>query len=532
MQLSKSLLSGLLLAAVGTGALASIAGFADRGETATKGTIKPTHGISVGDVTADSAVIWSRTDQNGYLHVQILGTLYRLYDDARHIRIPVTAERDFTGKANIDGLEPDTVYRYRVWFSTTPEDVRYAHAIEGSFRTAPAAQTDAPVHLTWSGDLGGQNTCRDATEGYPIFSAIHAEQPDLFIGLGDMIYADGRCETVGRYGNIQIPGEFTPAADMPNYWAHWKYNREDPGYQALLATVPYYAVWDDHEVVNDFGPLHDTRDHTPYTPGMHLLPLGLDAFLDYNPVAERPDTPKRLYRSVRWGKHLEVFILDTRQYRDANAQADNGAYPKSMLGREQLVWLEERLHRSDATWKVIVSSVPLAIPTGSHGLPGRDGRSNHHDGSGFEHELIDLLRFMQQQGMRNVVFLTTDVHFAQALRYTPFSDDPAFQIHEFVVGPLNAWVFPNRTLDPTLNPQSLFVFGPEHGDDVTTWEQAKAWFNFGSLQIDAYGRLTAQIKDVNGQSVYALDIAADTPVRTAKPVTTSISITRSARGAP
>lgn len=533
MRFSNRLLFGLMMVAAGTGALASIAGLGERFGAADAEAIHATHGVSVGDVSADSAVIWSRANQAGFLHVELPGTPYRLYADARHVQVPVTDERDFTGKVRLADLEPGTEYRYRLWFTGMhgSADTKSA-VIEGRFRTAPAPDAAAPLHFTWSGDLGGQNTCRDAQEGYPIFSAIDAERADFFIGLGDMIYADDTCQAVGRYGNAQIPGEFTPSVDMDNYWAHWKYNREDPGYQRLLAGTPYFAIWDDHEVVNDFGPLHDTRSSAPYTPDVHLMPLGLDAFLDYNPVAEHPDMPKRLYRSVRWGRQLELFILDTRQYRDANAEADRIEHPKSMLGREQTVWLKERLQRSDATWKVIVSSVPLSIPTGSHGLPGHDGRSNHHDDSGFEHELIDLLRFMQQNGVRNIAFLTTDVHFAQALRYTPFSDDPGFQVHEFVVGPLNAWVFPNRTLDPTLNPESLFVFGPDHGDDVTTWEQAKAWFNYGSLQIDADGRLTAQIKDVNGDSVYALEITPDLPVRTAAPATTSRIAASSARGLP
>ena len=115
---------------------------------------------------------------------------------------------------------------------------------------------------------------------------------------------------------------------------------------------------------NDFGPLHVAPGPTKESPDKPLLALGLAAFLDYNPIAEHPNTPKRLYRSFRWGKHVDLIILDTRQYRDANFAPDDPKTPKSMLGREQLTWLKSTLEHSDATWKVIVSSVPMSVPTG------------------------------------------------------------------------------------------------------------------------------------------------------------------------
>ena len=64
-----------------------------------------------------------------------------------------------------------------------------------------------------------------------------------------------------------------------------------------------------------------------------------------------------LYRSLRWGRHLELFVLDTRSYRDPNSALDSQQQPKTMLGSEQLAWLKDGLASSSATWKVIVSSV-------------------------------------------------------------------------------------------------------------------------------------------------------------------------------
>lgn len=457
-----------------------------------------THGVAVGDLSADRAVIWSRTDRDAHMHVEITGGRHR-----PAAPVSVRAERDFAGKVEVTGLAPDTRYRYRVWFSDGPGRTGRDAPAEGSFRTPPPPQAAAAASFAWGGDVAGQNVCRDAVEGFPVFASLANRPLDFFIGLGDMIYADGLCEPVGRYGNAQVPGVFLQAANMADFWAHWKYNREDGNFQALLRQTPYYAIWDDHEVVNDFGPLHDTRSTPPYTDGVHLLPMGLAAFLDYNPVAENAGTPKRLYRSVRWGKHLELFILDTRQYRDANLATDSAERPKTLLGREQLAWLNEALAASDATWKVIVSSVPMSIPTGA-AAAGRDGWANYEQDTGFEHELAAILRGLRDRGQRNVAFITTDVHFAEVFRYTPFADDTGFQVHEVVTGPLNAGLFPNRAYDTTLGTESLFFYGPDA--PVTSWAEAKPWMNFGVASVNENGRLTLSVNRVDGETVYALEL--------------------------
>lgn len=467
----------------------------------------PTHGTAVGDVGFDHAIVWARSDRPAIMHALLMP---QDGGRPRHARIATDAAHDFTGQLAFRGLKPDTQYRYRVWFSAddkpAPRHASQPGSWQGHFRTAPMPGTARAVRLAWGGDVAGQNVCRDSAEGFPVFSAIRTWQPDLFIGLGDMIYADGSCEATGLYGNQQVPGDFGPAADMSNYWAHWKYNRADAGLQGLLASTAYYAIWDDHEVVNDFGPLNDTRDSAPYTPGTHLMPLGLAAFLDYNPLLQRANTPKRLYRTVRWGRHLELFILDTRQYRDPNFAADIAQRPKTMLGREQLTWLKARLAASDATWKVIISSVPMSIPTGYPPSNGRDGWANYDQDTGYETELKDILRSMQQHGERNIVWLTTDVHFGEVFRYTPFPEAPGFQVHEIVSGPLNAGLFPNRSYDTDLGTESLFFFGPQSSSAVSDYQEAKRWFSYGTLAIAADGTLSAALRGTDGQVLYTLQL--------------------------
>lgn len=397
----------------------------------------------------------------------------------------------------------------RVWISDGPPGRGRGPAVSGEFETAPAPDDQAPIRIAFGGDVSGQNVCRDTAEGIPIAATIEEWDPDVFIGLGDMIYADDLCLATGRYGNAQVPRDAAQAIDLPTFWAHWRYNRDDASLRSLLSGSSYVGVWDDHEVLNDFGPLTDTRATPPYDPNLHLLPLGRQAFEDYTPLTADPADPHRLHRSLRYGQHLELLVLDTRQYRDANSAVDDPAHPKSMLGEEQLAWLKASLAASTATWKVVVSSVPMSIPTGFPPTNGRDGWANFDQATGFEQELLDILRSAQEDGVDELIWLTTDVHFSEAFRYVPFADDAGFVVHEIATGPMNSGIFPNRSFDTTLNPERLAFYGPDVPEDVTSWEQAKTWFNFGTLEVAADGTLRAGIVNTAGSAVFELELHPD-----------------------
>ena len=113
---------------------------------------------------------------------------------------------DITGQSNnrlynarkARGLNPDTVYYYRVWFSTphlyqeNSDNALHSDPLVGSFRTAPdpSSLTIKPISFIFAADLGGQKHCRQAaTGGYSIFKNMTQLSPDFFIANGDMIYA-------------------------------------------------------------------------------------------------------------------------------------------------------------------------------------------------------------------------------------------------------------------------------------------------------------------------------------------------------
>ena len=460
------------------------------------------HGYSFGDISENSALLWARGQGEGYLLLDLKSSEDQ--SEGRKFQTRLTSKDDYTARLEITGLRPDTRYDYTLRYSRKPENDMSA-GLRGSFRTAPAPEKAKAVRFVFGGDIAGQNICRDKSQGMPVFSVIASRKPDFFIGLGDLIYADSPCLVRGTFGNDQIPGKVSAASTLEEFRQKWRYSREDRGLRELLMSVPYYAIWDDHDTRNDVDPKNDLHFSRKDAPGIRLLPLGLRAFLDYNPVSIEPDAKTGMYRRFRRGKNLEFFILDTRSFRDPNKLRDTAPRPKTMLGAAQMKRLRRDLKNSDALWKIIVSSVPMSIPTGTDAPAlGRDGWANYESKTGYERELLGLLKFMKREGIRNNLWITTDVHFAAVFRYRPFGGD--FLVHEAITGPLNAGLFPNQDFDKTLNPERLFHYGPPGPNQADSFAAALQWFNFGLVEIDVEGVLTLKITSALGKDVYKLSL--------------------------
>ena len=415
--------------------------------------------LTVGDVTPTSAVVWARAAGAGEIAVELTGP-----DGARAAAATIRTDRgeDFTGKARLAGLRPGT--RYAVQVRAGSESVR------GEFVTAPAREEAAPVAFLWSGDLGGGGFCRKLDGGYRIFRAMARRQPDFFLFVGDTIYADRKCE-----GHDVVPGAAFVATTLSQFRARHRYNREDPAVQDLFRATSVYAIWDDHEVRNDFAGSVDP-----------LMPTGRRAFLEYWPIAPPAEEPTRLYRKFRWGQLAEIFILDTRQYRSPNTDPDGPA--KTMLGAAQRRWLVDEVSTSTALWKLVVTSVTLSVPTGRPER--RDSWSSANvlggpeEGRGFASERDAILGLLRARGVKNLVVLAADVHHAELIRHQP---TPEWSFHEFIAGPLSASLGRPRPLDEGLSPRSLFARG--------------GVYNFGEISIEP-AHLTVRIVDEEGQVLF------------------------------
>ena len=416
-------------------------------------------GIAVGDVTSQSVLLWLRTE--GAQAVQIEWASVAAWDlmsKTATIRSPVdrtavfvtSTDRDYTLTIPLDGLASATRYRYHVLVGQAQGEALTV-ATRGEFTTLTDAANSTPVTFAWSGDLGGQGRCRRGAVGYPIFDVMRAQQLDFFLFLGDTMYGDGLCSSPPNE-----PGADFRATTLAEYRARHRDQRGAEALRRFLDSVPVYVIWDDHEVRNNFAGPFDSQ-----------MPVGRQALREYWPIRVASDDPQRLYRTVRAGANLELFILDTRQYRSRNADQDGPA--KTMLGERQLQWLLSGLTESTATWKVIVTTVPLSISKGGGaGVPGNDGWAGGADGTGFERERQVIVDRILDRRVKNVVFLAGDVHYVQANAYDPNGDGtPDF--HEFMAGPLSAAPGPLTPPSAGLRPTTLINEG--------------GYMNFGLIRV-------------------------------------------------
>jgi alkaline phosphatase D len=290
----------------------------------------------------------------------------------------------------------------------------------------------------WSGDVGARGHC--GARPYEVFEALRDRHPDLFLFVGDTVYADRPCPA--------LAGGEGAAATLGAFRVRHDHVLGDPAVQGLLRRTSVTAIWDDHEVRGNFA-----------GPTEPLMPVGRAAFLASWPVATPPGQPTRLHRSRRWGALLELFVLDTRQYRSRNRVPDGP--DKTMLGAAQRQWLLEAVTASTAVWKVLVSSVPLSLPKGWPVSDSWAPRSVLGYRTGFARERDEILGALRAGGVRNLVVLTADVHFAAAIA------------HEPAAGPLAAGTKDPWPPVPGLGSRVLFA----HGGEPT----------FGELQVEHRG---------------------------------------------
>jgi alkaline phosphatase D len=422
-----------------------------------------THGVAAAETTANSTVLWARTE--GEATLRAVYAPDGDYARARRASTDVDRSTDFTGRLPVSGLRPDTRYEYCMWAASPGGGHgRPSDPTTGEFRTAPAPGADAPVTFAWSGDTFGQGV----VPPYPVLAAVDDLDPDFFFNFGDTIYADSTSPAVP-----------TAAETLEEFRAkHREVRERSENLRELLRTTPVYAIWDDHEVTNNWS------GDEP------LMPLGRQAFMEYWPTVSFRDDPNRLHRSFRWGRHVELFICDNRQYRDPNSKPDGPT--KTMLGDEQRAWLKRRLAESSATFKLVGGTTPLCIPIGDP----RDAWASGGSETGFEHELLDIIEFTQTESVENVVWLNTDRHYAQVTEYD-VDRDGTTDFHSAFVGPIGAATLDPTIddLDPTLNPTPLYREG--------------GFFNFGVVRVDPAGpTLTLEVRDETGTVRFATDIEA------------------------
>lgn len=473
------------------------------------------YGVASGDITSGSAIVWSRTDRPARMIVDY-DTTESFRNPKRLISRDVSDASDYTARVNLTYLPPNQQIFYRVTFEDINNRNSCSAPVTGTFRTPPANKRD--IIFAWSGDMVGQGWgINPDFGGIKIYETMRRLNPDFFIHSGDTIYADGpilsevTLDNGSIWKNVTTPEKSKVAETLAEFRGNFIYNLMDENVRRFNAQVPQLVQWDDHETRNNWYPGQVITNDDRYTEKSIdvLSSRAKQAFLEYQPIRFNPRDPKRIYRSFNYGPSLEILMLDERSYRGANSP-NNQTVPSqetAFLGNSQLLWLKDKLLNSRATWKVIASDMPI-------GLIVADGSSNFENfanGDGLplgrELEVADLLRFIKQNNIRNVVWLTADVHYAAAHYYDPsraqFTDFKPFW--EFVAGPLNAGTFGPNKLDNTFGPQVKFNSIP--ADLKPNRPPSDGFQFFGTVKIDGSSQvMTVALYNLEGRVLYSVDL--------------------------
>jgi alkaline phosphatase D len=299
---------------------------------------------------------------------------------------PVNPTRDFTHQFRLTGLQPDTIYYYSA-------ETRTGKPLRGQFRTAPERDAEKDVKFTViTGQAYGD---LDDARGYHAYEAMLKAAPDFIVPTGDNVYYDN-----------EFPRAVTP--ELARH--HWHRMYSLPRLVAFHLRVPGFWEKDDHDTLaNDCWPTMNPKQMHPLT-----FEIGRRIFLEQTPMGQKT------WRTVRWGKWLEVWLVEGRDFRSPNRMPDGPN--KTIWGAEQKRWLKESVERSDARWKVIVSPTPVVGPD-------RVKKGDNHANEAFAYEGKEIRQWAS--GRKNLFFACGDRHWQY------HSVHPETKVHEFSSGPVS-----------------------------------------------------------------------------------------------
>jgi phosphodiesterase/alkaline phosphatase D-like protein len=386
------------------------------------------YGVAAGDATPSSFIAWTRADNASDVTLEVA-------TDADFASIVATAgpltpdsAADDTVKTDVTGLDAATLYYYR--FSQGAALSRV-----GKIRTAPLPSSTAPVKFVWTGDSNA------FYKPFTVLDYILGDNPDLFLYIGDTIYGDDDRSGSGV------------AVTRDDYHTKYKENRDDSSLRAVLASFGTDSMWDDHEVTNDF------YGNNPAPAFQAQMTAGNQAYRDYFPVREDGGDAMKLYRSFQWGKPAEFFLIDDRQYRDPQAYVTepaclSGGEPvtlpgptctaeidnpsRTYLGATQKQWLKDGLMNSTATFKFVMNGPLLSKLL----------YTPYDRWEGYAAERQEVIDFIKTNGIKNVIFLSTDIH---GLIINDEVDTGSPQLRELVSGAIGMDSI-YRELPPSIGP--------------------------------------------------------------------------------
>lgn len=298
----------------------------------------------------------------------------------------VDPARDFTATFALSALAPATRYEIVVE-DRAQADAAPTSMTTGGFVTAPEAKTEAGA--TFCVMSCQQYEDRDRPDGFAIYPAMLALKPDFFVNTGDAVYYD--------HGPVHAL-----TLELARY--HWARMYSLPTLRNFHRQVGSFFMKDDHDTLTD-------DSHPGARTGDFTFADGLRTFREQTAPSEPP------YRTVRWGRHLEVWLLEGRD--DRSTREHDRTQTPTILGAEQIAWLERTLAASDATFRIVITPTPMVGPD-------RASKDDNYSNTGYAVEGSKIRELLARH--KNLTVITGDRHWQYVSR------DAVTGIEEWSVG--------------------------------------------------------------------------------------------------
>lgn len=377
------------------------------------------NGIKIGEVSATSASVWTRLTKHPFaLYMEGSYNFYPKKDTPSEPQpwlVPgtegevqlhywpstqpddilksawtsVDPEKDFTHTFAITKLTPGTSYQLEIK-SRVNIDSEISSNSKGSFVTAPSASSTAPVTFNVTTCQGFHR--RDTPDGHQIYRSMLENSPAFLVHTGDVLYYDK-------------PQPYATTKAL----AHYKWNRiyALPLLKDFHKQVSCYYLKDDHDVLkNDCWP-GQTYGELTFADGLQI----------YEAQTTFPEGQP--YRTRRWGKNLQIWLMEGRDFRSSNKTKNPDE--RTIWGKEQIQWLKQSLAASDATFKFVISPTPIVGPDRTK------GKNDNHANAVYKAEGDTVRKLISS--IPNTYVLCGDRHWQYA------SADAATGLREFGCGP-------------------------------------------------------------------------------------------------
>lgn len=327
-------------------------------------------------------------------------------------------------RVELGDLEADSVHRY------------VFHTADGSRRSRPGrfrTTNEAARKIVFgaSSCLGTENP------QFPGLGLAAEEDLDFFVLIGDLVYADG-------------------AVSLADYRAIWDQQFAVETVRALTASTSLVATWDDHEVGNNW-----TEGQPAFGQAVVTAPQVADATVAFLEAVPQRLDGGRMWRSVRWGDVIELFVLDCRGERD---------WDQHIVSEEQISWVVEQLHASAATFKIVLASVHVTDHTALIATVEEKDRWQ-----GYPEQRDRLLAAAEE--VPGVLFITGDMHYG-AIQNIGAAGDPGEGLWEVAAGPSGSELFPINGFAALIG-----AMPPQYVDVVEDWNWARFEVDPGLREI-------------------------------------------------